>query len=139
MPTRARLTDAEIRAQIPAARARAKLERLSGLRARTVRYDRKAKRIVLELTSGYLFGVPVQALPDLADAHGEELAAVQLSSGGEAIRFPSLDADYSVPGLVLAMTAREVGRRGGQVRSEAKARAAKTNGAKGGRPRLSRT
>jgi hypothetical protein len=92
---------------------------------------------VLELTSGYLLGIPVQALPHLADAHGEELTAVQLSSGGEAIRFPSLDANYSVPGLVLSMTAREVGRQGGQVRSEAKAHAAKANGAKGGRPRLS--
>jgi hypothetical protein len=121
-----------------AARVRAKSERKSGLYARTVRYDRKAKRIMLELTSGYLLGVPVQALPHLADAHGEEFAAVHLSSGGEAIRFPSLDADYGVPGLVLAMTAREVGRRGGQVRSEAKARATKANGAKGGRPRLSR-
>ena len=66
---------------------------------------------------------------------GGHLAAVEVSVTGSAIRIPALDADYGVPGLVLALTAREVGRRGGQVRSKAKSLAAKVNGATGGRPR----
>ena len=137
MATNVLLTDAEIRAQIPAARARAAMERRTGLRAKTVRYDRKSGRIVLELTSGYLLGIPATSLHQLSTAGSGELAEVELSPDGGAIRFPRLDADYSVPALVLSMTAREVGRRGGQARSEAKARAAKANGAKGGRPRRS--
>jgi hypothetical protein len=130
-----RPTEAEILAQIPAARAREKAEREAGLRAKTARYDRKSGRFVLELTNAYVLGVPVSTLPALRNATHTQLAAVELSDTGSSIRISALDADYSVPGLVLALTAREVGRRGGQVRSKAKSLAAKINGAKGGRPR----
>lgn len=130
-----RPTEAEILAQIPAARARERAERDAGLRAKTARYDRKGGRLVLELTNGYELGIPVVTLPALRNATQAELAAVEVSDTGSSIRIPALDADYSVPGLVLALTAREIGRRGGQVRSKAKTLAAKLNGAKGGRPR----
>ncbi|MDQ2665836.1 MAG: DUF2442 domain-containing protein [Gemmatimonadota bacterium] len=130
-----RPTEAGIRSQIPAARTRATAEREAGLRAEAARYDRKTGRIVLELINGYVLGIPVSTLPALRNATHAQLAAVELSATGSAIRFPALDADYSVPGLVLALTAREVGRRGSQVRSNAKSLAAKLNGAKGGRPR----
>ena len=130
-----RPTESEILAQIPEARARAAAEREAGLRARSARYDLAGQRILLELTSGYLFGVPVAQLPALARATRVQLAEVKVSATGSTIHFPSLDADYSVPGLVLALSARETGSRGGRVRSEAKSLAAKANGAKGGRPR----
>lgn len=130
-----RPTEAEILAQLPAADAREAAERTVGLRAAKVRYDRKTHRFVLELTSGYLVGVPTRALPHLAEATAAQLAEVKVDLGGSSIRIPALDADYSVPGLVLAITARETGRRGGLVRSKAKSLAAKVNGAKGGRPR----
>lgn len=130
-----RPTEAAILAQIPAARARATAEREAGLRATAARYDRKTGRFVLELTNGYELGIPVTTLPALRNATQAQLAAVEMSATGSAIRIPALDADYSVPGLVLAFTAREIGRRGGEVRSKAKSRAAKVNGAKGGRPR----
>ncbi len=130
-----RLTTAEILAQIPAARTRGAQERKAGLRATSARYDRRGERLGLELTNGFLFGIPVATLPRLAQATAAQLADVELSPEGGALRFDALDADYSVPGLVLSATAREVGRQGGQVRSAAKTRAAKANGAKGGRPR----
>lgn len=130
-----RPTEAEILAQLPAARAREKAEREAGLRAKTARYDRKVGRLVLELTNGYELGIPVITLPALRNATQAELTAVEVGCAGSSIRIPALDADYSVPGLILALTAREVGRRGGQVRSKAKSLAAKVNGAKGGRPR----
>ena len=63
-----RPTEAEILAQLPAADARETAERTVGLRAAEVRYDRKSHRFVLELTSGYLVGVPTRALPHLAEA-----------------------------------------------------------------------
>ena len=130
-----RLTNEEIRAQIPGAERRAAPERAQGLRAASARFDRKSGRIVLELTNGFLVGIPITALVDIADASASQLADVQVSSAGGALYFDALDSHYSVSGLVLAMTAREVGRAGGKSRSAAKRRAARANGAKGGRPR----
>lgn len=130
-----RLTRTEILAQIPAARARGAEERRAGLYANDVSYDRKSGRLVLELTNGYQLRIPVSDLPDLAEATHAQLAAVELGPEGHSLWFEELDADYSVPGLVLSLGARESGRRGGSVVSEAKAAAARRNGAKGGRPR----
>ena len=130
-----RLTDAEILARIPAARARAAATSAAGLHATSARYDRRGHRILLELTNGYLLGIPVQTLPHLAGATRAQLADVELSPHGAGLHFPAVDADYSVPGLVLAMTAREIGRRGGRAKSAAKAESARANGARGGRPR----
>ena len=130
-----RLTSEEIHAQIPAAQRRAAQDRAQGFRATSVRFDRKRGRIVLELTSGFLVGIPITALVDIADASASQLADVQVNPAGGALYFDALDAHYSVSGLVLAMTAREVGRAGGKSRSAAKRRAARANGAKGGRPR----
>lgn len=132
-----RLTTTEILAQLPAARRRAAHERQDGLRASSVRYDRKAARFVLELTNGFSCGVPVAALEHIAKAKPAQLATVSLSPEGGALRIDAFDADYSVAGLVSSMTARELGRRGGRARSAAKVRASRINGAKGGRPRRS--
>ncbi len=63
---------------------------------------------------------------------------------GAALRWDGLDADFLVSGLIegvlgseawMGQMAREMGRRGGSARSEAKTRAARRNGRKGGRPR----
>ncbi len=44
------LSDAAILAQIPAARRRDAAQRKKGLRAVSARYDRKAQRVMLEMT-----------------------------------------------------------------------------------------
>ena len=88
-----RPSEAEILSQIPAARARATAERDAGLRATAARYDRKAGRLLLELTNGYAVGVPVTTLPALRNATSAQLTAVELSSTGSAIRIPAFDAD----------------------------------------------
>ena len=97
-----RLTDAEIVAQIPAARAREARERKRGLRARTATYDRAARRVVLELTNGYLFAFPVGAIRALNGATPTQLAAVEIDPSGGSLRWDSLDVDLSVPGLLFA-------------------------------------
>jgi hypothetical protein len=134
------LTDAEILAQIPAARARAAAMRRQGLLAISVRFDRKAQRIAMELTSGYLFAFPVRAIPALRRATPAQLASVELHPSGRSIHWEALDVDLSVPGLLLSAIGEREQRRqlaslAGRVRSDAKAVAARTNGAKGGRPR----
>ena len=137
----AKTTKAAILRQLPAARAREASDRLKGRRAVGVRYDRAADRVMLELTNGFVFGFPPRAIPALAQASRTDLAAVRLSPGGGALRWEALDADLSVPGLLLASVdrpdrLRELARLAGQTRSAAKAAAARANGAKGGRSRL---
>ena len=134
------LSDAEILAQIPAARARERRERKQGLRASTARYDRASRRIILELTNGYLFAFPVRSVPSLNGATTSQLAEVQLDPSGSGLRWESVDVDLSVPGLLLSAVGveerlRHLAGLAGRVRSDAKARAARANGRKGGRPR----
>jgi len=128
--------------EIRAARARDARERAMGLRARSARYDRRAARIIVELSNGCLFGFPAARVAALASAPPAHLAAVEVSPGGVALRWDALDVDLSVAGLLLDAVGRrqrmqELARLAGQVTSKAKARAARANGAKGGRPRKS--
>lgn len=135
-----RLTTAQILAQIPGAKVRAERHRSRGLHATAVRYDHRSQRFLMELSNGGLIGVPLASLRRLAEATPTQLANVALSASGSVLRVDAFDADYSVPGLILATVgrktaARELARAGGQATSAAKARAARVNGAKGGRPR----
>lgn len=103
-----------------------------------VRYDRESGRIVVDFTNGASFMVPARSLQDLADANDDEIAEVELA-GETALHWERLDVDFSIAGLMNGIfgTARfmEAQRRGGQSKSPAKIAAARSNGAKGGRPR----
>jgi hypothetical protein len=132
----------KILAQIPAARAREAWDRRTGRRATSVSYDRRTGRIMMELTSGFVFGFPAKAIPALAKATPQQLARVTLSPSGSGLHWEELDADLSVPRLLLSSVTRsenlsELARLAGRARSPAKAAAARANGAKGGRPRKS--
>ncbi len=136
-----RLSDIEIFAQIPAARVRDASQRRRGLRAVSVRFDRRAQRVVLELSSGYLFAFPARTIAALAEATTTQLAAVEVAGGGISLRWDALDVDVSVAGVLLSAIGEKEQRRqlaslAGRVTSEAKAKAARENGARGGRPRV---
>ncbi len=137
-----KLTDQEVRAQIPAARARAKRRR--AVRARSATYDCETGRVAVELTNGCLMAFPADLAEGLRGAEPHQLAEVQVVLDGDGLRWEGLDADLLVRELGRGVfgsrgwmreIARELGRRGGRVRSEAKAAAARRNGHKGGRPR----
>lgn len=124
--------------EIAAAREQGAVTRARGLAATSVRYDAASRRILLELTNGALFGVPVGSLPSIAGASEADLRTVELL-GESIVHIDSLDADYSVAGLVMnavgrVAAARTLGKAGGSATSDAKAEAARRNGAKGGRP-----
>jgi hypothetical protein len=137
---KSRTSKAEILRQIPSARQRETRERKAGLRATSAHYDPETGLVMMALTSGYVFGFPARDIPALATASAEQLVAVELSPGGSGLHWEELDADLSVPGLLLASVGRaeklsELARVAGRSRSQAKAAAARRNGAKGGRPR----
>lgn len=109
-------------------------------RAVGARYDRAGRRVLVELTNGYAIGIPVAQLPEVAAAPASQLAAVEIIGAGNILHWEALDADYSVAALVAravgrAAAARELGRVGGRVTSDAKTKAARKNGKRGGRPR----
>jgi hypothetical protein len=139
-----RPTDAEILAQIPAARARARAADAAEPRARSARYDRGSERIVVELTNGCALHFPPALAQGLEGASVAELQAVEVYPGGIGLRWDALDVDLSVPRLVegffggVAWTASQLGKRGGRASSAAKAAAVRENGKKGGRPRKTR-
>jgi hypothetical protein len=132
MPT---ATD-DILIQIPAARRRAR----AIPRAVAARYDGRTRTITVMMASGAALTVPVAALPGLRGASGSQLSAVGLDPAGWGVGWDDLDVHYSVTGLAelvvgRAALVRAAAAAAGSVRSPAKARAARRNGRKGGRPR----
>lgn len=106
-------------------------------RARAARYDRDQALVLVDLRGGYAFGFPPEHVPGLEKATPTQLDRVRISPSGDGLHWDELDAHASLTGLMAdALNLREWAPRIlGQVRSEAKARAARANGAKGGRPR----
>ena len=135
-----RLTRVEILAQLPEARSRERAARRAGMRARSATYDARRDLLILELTNGVLFGVPATLVPVLRRLARQQLAQVVLSPSGGGLHWDEADVQVSVAGLLLtsfsrSQVVRELARVAGRSRSEAKARAARANGARGGRPR----
>jgi len=110
-------------------------------RATAAHYDPAAGRVVIDLANGCAYAFPTQRVQDLQGANEEDLANVEVDGAGFNLHWPKLDVDLYVPALVAgvfgtrAWIARELARVAGRVRSPAKAAAARSNGAKGGRPR----
>jgi hypothetical protein len=69
-------------------------------------------------------------------ATDEQLAQVEILGTGYGLHWEALDADLSVPGLLMGLigTKAYMARQAGRVTSAAKTAAARQNGAKGGRP-----
>ena len=132
-------SDAEVLAQSPAARERARQLRQHTPHAKTAYFDRAVRRIVVVLTNGASLVVPVGLVPVLRAASDKDLAEVVVGPAGVGLRWERLDADLTVASLArLALGAqvllRAAGAAGGAVRTSAKARAARLNGLRGGRP-----
>jgi Protein of unknown function (DUF2442) len=136
---RAKLTDAEIAAQLRRARQRKAPYEVQATRAR---YLPRVRAIEVTLPSGAAVTVPVSLLPALTNVGEDVLAEVHVSPGGWGVCWDEVDVQYEVGGILAvagwphpAAAMRELGRIGGRTKSPARARASRANGAKGGRPR----
>lgn len=139
--TRNEAQDSEIVASIPGARARVLRAQATEPTATAARYDRKTNRFHVDLLNGCAIAVKADLLPAVRDGTAAEKADVEVTPLGDGLHWGALDADYYVTFLVSALIGdtawtRELARAAGRVKSPAKARAARANGAKGGRPRL---
>lgn len=124
-------------AQIDAAIERGKQAQETEPRAAAARYDRQLDRVIVDLTNGCTFAFPPRIVQDLEQATPEQLTGVEVLGMGYGLHWEATDVDISVPGLMAGIfgTKAYMARRAGQATSPAKTVAARTNGAKGGRPR----
>ncbi|MDO8411276.1 MAG: DUF2442 domain-containing protein [Phenylobacterium sp.] len=110
-------------------------------KAVSARYDRRVSRIVVGLNNGLELAFPPRLAEGLEAATPAELSEIEISPLGDGLYWPRIDVDLHVPGLLNGVfgskswMARTLGAAGGRARSAQKARAARENGRKGGRPR----
>ncbi len=109
-------------------------------RAVSVRLLPGGREFQMRLSNGASITVPVAIIPQLHGAARTQLANVEILPGGDGLHWEALDFTISVPGLVASLFGpstwmSELGRCGGSRSTTAKARAARRNGLRGGRPR----
>lgn len=113
--------------------------------AMAARFDREARRVIVQLPAGVQISFPQCAAHDLSDASPDDMAVIEvvtLPDSGLGLRWPCLGRELSLSSLLSALLggkqwmASQLGAAGGQVRTSAKAASSRENGRKGGRPRL---
>jgi len=121
-----------------AARARGRAVLRKGPLAVDVRL--RGGKIVISLNTGVVISFPPSLAQGLAGASRADLSDVVIEAKGLSLHWPKLDADFYVPALARGVLGNQewmsrIGRAGGLSKSVAKGKAARANGAKGGRPR----
>lgn len=131
-------------AQLTASDARGRALMASEPRAAAARFDTASGRVVVDLFNGCSYAFPASLVQDLKGASAAALKDVRVDGVGFNLHWPALEVDLYVPALVAGVFGTRTGMKGalarmaGQTKSSAKAAAARTNGAKGGRPRKAR-
>jgi len=87
-------------AEIEAANARGREEFETKPHARSARFDRRTGLMTLELFNGSSFTFPPRQLQGMQEATNEQIEDFELSGTGFGLHWESLDADFTVPGLL---------------------------------------
>ena len=120
---------------------RSKEMRATNPMAIAAHYNRKAKRVVISLSTKVEVMFNPADVQGLENAKPSQLEEIEITPSGFGLYFPELDEGINVLNLLEGtmgsrkwMAAR-LGAAGGSSRSKPKAAAARANGALGGRPR----
>ena len=113
-----KINDRDLDTQIKQAKAAGIAALENEPRAKSVRYSPTRRQVVVELTNGCSFIFPVDKAQGLAGASNKDLADVQILGKGFGLHWEKLDADLSIPSLVVGIFGskawmRELARRGG--------------------------
>jgi hypothetical protein len=129
------------RDNIDLANQRAKALQASFPKAVSARYDRKNRRIEIQLSSNLHVSFSPRDAQGLGKATPSQLQEIEISPSGFGIHFPKLDAALYLPAILQGFLgsqkwmASRLGQAGGKSRSAAKQAASRVNGKLGGRPR----
>jgi hypothetical protein len=108
-------------------------------RAASAAYDAASGEVRVRMHNGASFAVAAAALSELHGASEEDLARVEVPRSGYGLHWPTLNVDVALEGMLEVafggLVRSAIARNAGASRSTAKARAARENGKKGGRPR----
>lgn len=119
--------------------ARGQARRSGGVNATTVKFQEQCLSIGFEDGSRIL--LPVKNYPEFDNFTVEDFARLEVGYAGTAVCHEARDLQVSIAGLIstskplMDMAAVVIASRNGRQSSDAKARAARANGKKGGRPR----
>ena len=72
-------------------------------RARFARFDRRSRRVIVELRNRAKFIFPPELVEGLGGASLDDLARVDVSPSGAGLHWPTLDVDFSVPALMAGV------------------------------------
>lgn len=133
------VTDQVVRAAVARGKLRTKAK------ATGLVYVKASKKLRLEFSDHTDLGIPVAQIPEFVGFTPAELGRLHLVANGTVLRHDKKNIDVSIPGLiagtqlVAGVAARVAAIRHGGMSSVAKAKAARENGKKGGRPAISRS
>ena len=129
-------------AEIDAAMARVRSEMDDTPSAVAVKYIAGYDIYIVSLNDGSRMVLQRERLQGLQNATKQQLSNIEILGPGTGLHWRDLNIDLYIPALRKGIFGskhwmKEVGRMGGCVTSEAKARSSRLNGAKGGRPKKS--
>ncbi|CAN5411167.1 hypothetical protein BH20ACI1_BH20ACI1_25670 [soil metagenome] len=100
---RSEINEAEFERQFVEATERGEKALREEPRATAVRYDKKQKRIIIDLNTGATYIFPTRLAQGLSEATDEELADVKVFGQGFALEWTKLDEHFSVKGLLAGI------------------------------------
>jgi hypothetical protein len=72
-------------------------------RAKSARYDRRSRRIIVDLRNGSTLIFPPELAQGLAAADHRALSKIHISPSGAGLSWPDLDVDFSLPALMAGI------------------------------------